>query len=152
MSWQTGNPQTSDWYLVTTEAPWSQVSMRYYEACGSRWLTKTKVLAWQPLPEPYQPIKTREAPPKTQTPWPTLTDGFTPTGIEMMCVRHGRTLLAQDPGAAWDGWLLVRNPEDNGWVSLRKASDWERRQFVNYGQRGQRLIDLARADQEGAPG
>lgn len=38
-------------YLVTTAA---------YDHAEKKWLTKSKVIAWRPLPEPYRPERSRE--------------------------------------------------------------------------------------------
>lgn len=146
MSWQTGYPPQSGYYLVTIqEFNGHRLASIFLFNATTGWIgIEDKVLAWQPLPEPYQPpapqtkvgaaLERLAAKKKPEAPWPTLADGFTPPGIQFYDRVRGPMLLANDPGSAWDGWLLVRNPEDNGWVSLRQASDWERGQFERHGQ------------------
>lgn len=177
MSWQTGNPPKSGQYLATAiigdvyhGQPFT-TELTYDTMFGwnNAWSETPKVLAWQPLPEPYDPAteasskefyegphaffpgKPTQAPERhyagdgspgirpltqaelqaalttpsktAQAPWNNLLDGYTPPGLEFHDARYGRLFLAQQPGSSWDGWLLVRNPEDTGWVSLRKATD-----------------------------
>lgn len=139
MSWQTGNPPKSGYYLVTytrwiTEHQPAARTVAESRFDGKKWWDMiwagssarelTGILAWQPLPEPYRPVETREAPPltPTQAPWPNLVDGYTPPGIDYLDPHLGRILLARDPGQAWDGWLLSWNEANAGWSVLRQAS------------------------------
>lgn len=59
--------------------------------------------------------------PQPSTPRPSPFDGRMPPGVMFEDVFNGRLLLAQDPGQAWDGWLLKWHP-DGHWYSWRKAT------------------------------
>jgi hypothetical protein len=51
--WQAGNPPGPGWYLVTVDISGSRETEYAYWLPGA-WDDAENVVAWQPLPEPYQ--------------------------------------------------------------------------------------------------